>query len=255
MPDNLKANLLYNESVMDTYTDRRFLPLEGVTNFRDAGGYAAADGKTVKWDVLYRSGDLTELTDNDLEFLCRRGLKTVVDFRTASEIKDAPDRLPASVTQVFNLTVDSESVFALSEANYQTGPKLMQKLNVVLVNQAQAQYRRFFEIMSQPQNTPALCHCSAGKDRTGFAVALFLAALGVSYEDIYADYLLSAPLAEAKYAWLLDKYPELQPVITVKREYLGAAFNEIDAVYGGAENYLTRELNVNINLLRKFYTE
>lgn len=239
---------------MDTYTDRRFLPLEGVTNFRDVGGYRAANGKTVKWDVLYRSGDLVYLTDHDLELLAQRNLKTVVDFRTDNEIKTAPDRLPASVINVFTLTIDSESVFTLDDVNHSTGLKLMQKLNLVLVNSAKAQYAKFFELLSRPENTPLLCHCSAGKDRTGFAVALFLAALGVDYEDIYADYLISAAFAEQKYSWLLNRYPELLSVVTVKREYLAAALNEIDRVYGGMDNYLANELNVDVGLLRDLYT-
>lgn len=241
--------------LMGTCDNSRMVPLEGAVNFRDMGGYTAANGKTVKSGLVYRSGDLDLLTDADLRLLADMDLRTVIDFRSKEEVEAAPDRLPDTVKNAYHLVVDPGNIFELSEVNHDTGPELMQKLNVLLVNDAKAQYAEFFRVLAIPGNAPLVFHCSAGKDRTGYGAALFLAALGVDRETIYADYMVSAPYAEAKYSGLLRKYPELLPAITVRREYLMAAFDEIDQVYGGVENYLIRELNVDLNLLQSLYTE
>ena len=241
--------------LMGTCDNQRIVPLEGTVNFRDLGSYATVDGRTVKSGLVYRGGDLDNLTDADLELLAGLGLKTIIDFRSREEIEAAPDRVPATIEGVYHLEVDPGSIFALTEVNAETGPDLMRKLNVVLVNEAQSQYAEFFRVLSKAGNAPLLFHCSAGKDRTGYAAALFLAALGVDRETIFDDYMVSAPYAEAKYSGLIRKYPELLPVITVRREYLAAAFEEIDCRYGGVENYLKRELNVDPELLRNLYME
>lgn len=242
------------QKIFDETLARRMVTLEGVTNYRDVGGYPAHGGKTVRWDRLYRSGDLFALSDNDLAKLAASGLKTIVDFRSAFEAKADPDRVPASVTRVCPLSIDPGDVFAMEDAMDGDGAHLMERLNVVLVNEAKEQYAEFFRLLMNGGNMPLLFHCSAGKDRTGLAAALFLAALGVAREFIYADYLLSAGYAEEKYRHILTHHPELLPVITVKQEYLAAAFAEIDAKYGGLGNYLTGELGVDIDLLRDLYT-
>lgn len=241
--------------LMGTCDTSRMVQLEGTVNFRDLGGYATANGKIVKSGLVYRSGDLDLLTDVDLRLLADMGLKTVIDFRSNEEVQAAPDRLPGTVKNAYHLAVDPGNIFELSEVNHETGPGLMQKLNVLLVNDAKAQYAEFFRVLAESASAPLVFHCSAGKDRTGYAAALFLAALGVDRETIYADYMVSAPYAEAKYSGLLRKYPELLPAITVRREYLVAAFDEIDRSYGGVEIYLTRELKVDLNLLQSLYTE
>ena len=229
--------------------------MDCTVNFRDIGGCVAYNGKAVKKGVFYRSGDMETLTDADLKVLDSLNLKTIVDFRTDEERMAVPDRTPASVKKVVNLVVEPGSIFDLSEVTGATGPDLMKKLNVFLVNEARTQYIEFFRILSNPVNTPLLFHCSAGKDRTGYAAALLLAAFDVERKIIFADYMASAPNIEAKYGGLLRKYPELIPAITVHQEYILAAFNEIDHVYGGTEKYLTRELDVNLTLLRDLYLE
>lgn len=235
--------------------NKRFITLAGVTNFRDVGGYAAANGKSVKWGKLYRSGDLDALTDADLDILAGLGLKTIVDFRTPFEIAAAPDRVPPGVNSLYSIVIDSESVFDLADVRETNAEKHMQRLNVVMVHEYRKAFAEFFSILARPANIPLLCHCSAGKDRTGLAVALFLAALGVDRETIYEDYLISGPFAVAKYGRILERYPELLPVMTVKKEYLQAAFDEIDKCYGGTEAYLTKELKVDLARFIAEFTE
>lgn len=252
--DNVCLSAAQQQIFEETMT-RRFVALEGVTNYRDVGGYPAAHGKTVKWLCFYRSGDLFALSDKDLATLAATGLKTIVDFRSNYEAQADPDRVPASVIKVCNLRIDPGDIFALEDAVNGDGAHLMAHLNVVLVNEAKAQYAGFFQLLADSANTPLLCHCSAGKDRTGLAAALFLTALGVDRELIYADYMLSARLAEEKYRHILNHHPRLLAVITVNPAYLAAAFKEMDDKYGGPAAYLTHELKVDIPLLQAMYTE
>lgn len=234
---------------------KRLLPIEGAYNVRDLGGYKTAQGKTVKWGMVYRSGDLNHLTPTDLDELKKRNLKTIVDFRGKEERDKAPDKMPETVKNVHHIPVDPGNIIALSEFNAENGTELMRSLNEALVNGAKSEYTTFFEILSDPENTPLLFHCSAGKDRAGFAAVLFLSSLGVDRETIYQDYLLSADCVKEKYAPLVKENPHLAPLMTVKREYLDKAFEVIDNNYGGIENYLSKELGVDINRMRSIYTE
>ena len=231
------------------------LIIEGAYNVRDLGGYPTKDGKTVKWGKVIRSGDLDKLTDKDLEYLNNMPMRTYIDFRDSSEIKSAPDRKPGSLQNTFLLSIGAGNMVDLQAIMKDSTGTIMIEIYKMLVNQSQETYKEFFRILTEEDNTPLLFHCSAGKDRTGFAAALFLAALGVDRETIIEDYLLSAVYLEDKYAAMIEKYPQLAPLMTVERSYIEAVFNEIDNKYGGIDNYLTENLEVDINTLKKIYTE
>jgi protein-tyrosine phosphatase len=62
----------------------RHVPLSGQPNFRDLGGYETADGRRVKWGRVYRSGELSQLSEDDVAKLGDLGIKTVVDLRSLS---------------------------------------------------------------------------------------------------------------------------------------------------------------------------
>ena len=74
--------------------DNRVLPLEGVHNFRDYGGYPLAGGGRIKRGVLWRSGQHVDATEADLAALDRLELAHVIDFRGASERSHSPCRRP-----------------------------------------------------------------------------------------------------------------------------------------------------------------
>ena len=88
----------FSENLREDY---RKLPFTGAHNFRDLGGYKTEDGRTLKWGKLYRSDDLHFLTDEDVKYLSRLGVKSVVDFRSDEEREAEPDRLTPNMTQVF----------------------------------------------------------------------------------------------------------------------------------------------------------
>ena len=233
----------------------RVVELEKAYNVRDLGGYPAAAGKTVRWGLVYRSGDLHTLSDGDVEELRRRGIATVVDFRTDREREDEPHRLPATVRHVADLPITPGNLPDFETLTDKEAADILVRVNRELVTEARPQYRAFFRELADPANLPLLFNCSAGKDRTGLAAALFLSSLGVDRETVFGDYLLSAVHLRDKYQSQIDENPGLAPLYTVRREYLQAAFDEIDSRYGGTEAYLREQLGVDVELMRRLYTE
>jgi protein-tyrosine phosphatase len=233
----------------------RFVPLEALFNVRDLGGYAAAGGRRVKWGLLYRAGDLNELTARDRAVLEERGIKTIVDFRSQDERDSAPDCDLSTVALNRWLPIDAGSFFSLAELRTSDAMEaLMEELYRALADKSRDQYREFFALLEDAENLPLLFHCSAGKDRTGFGAALILSALGVDREQIYDDYLLSAQGLKGKYASLVAASPYLEPAFSVRRSYLTAAFELMEKTRGGVESYLAG-LGADPERLRRLYTE
>jgi protein-tyrosine phosphatase len=234
----------------------RLLPLRGLYNVRDLGGYPAAGGRQVRWGLLYRAGDLYDVSGEDRAILAGRNLKTIVDFRSGKEKEKAPDDPLPTVIRTRELAIEAGSMLDLvRERQGITGEALMEELYSLLVSEARDQYREFFRLLEDPQNIPLLFHCSAGKDRTGLAAALILSALGVNRETIYADYMLSAECLEGKYTDWIAASPHLAPMVSVRRAYLETAFHKIDASYGGPDRYLREEIGTEPERLREIYTE
>lgn len=242
---------------MKQKTPSRLLPLAGTYNMRDLGGYKAAGNKQVKWRTLFRSDELSKLTESDLDYLALLPLRTVIDFRGKKEQNTAPDRLPPTVEHYYPLALeagDMSSIQKIQDVDASRLPGLLEEVYAYIIRNAQPVYKEFFRILSGKHNTPLLFHCSAGKDRTGIAAAFLLASLGVDRETIMEDYLLSAPYIKGKYESLTRARPELKPLTTVRKEYLEAAFRVIDTEFGGTDNYLITQLDVDIEKMRELYT-
>jgi protein-tyrosine phosphatase len=231
------------------------IPLEKVFNMRDLGGYETRDGRRVCFGKLYRAGELHRASANDKAALESRCLRTIVDFRGEEEVSDHPDITLPGAKDVA-LCINPGSMLDMARVGKDiSGEEFMTKLYALLVDAARPQYRAFFQLLSDAANLPLLFHCSAGKDRTGIGAALIYSALGVERETIYADYLLSATyLAERIKVWIKDE-PHLEPVMSIRREYLVSAFSGIDEKFGGVERYLREELRVDTARLRELYTE
>jgi protein-tyrosine phosphatase len=240
---------------MPEHVKRRHLQLEGAPNFRDLGGYATEDGHHVRWGLLFRSGDLSELSGADLERMRALGLRLVCDFRGADERAAAPDRLPTvDPPAVAELEISDPSFSAkgLRESIASGDASLDLRAVLIEANRLFAtrfapQYAAMFDRITRPENLPALLHCTAGKDRTGFASALVLRALGVPMETALEDFLLTNHYTAAKiertllvirFASLLRADPErIRPALGVEPAYLEAAFGEIAAGWGSFDAY------------------
>lgn len=248
---------------------QRVLPLEGGRNFRDLGGYRTADGRTVKWGVLFRSGSMHGLTDKDFQTLAGMGIRTVCDLRDRRERAAEPVRWPnAEMPRVLSDDYDLDLRFLPAGAPKDWTPEAVRTAMAAsyprMLQQFNGQYRRMFaELLAG--HAPLAFNCSAGKDRTGIAAALLLTALGVPRATVIEDYLLTnttldpakllgggaspSPLAT------LPK-PVLQPLLAADRSYIEAALAVVDGHAGGADGYLRDELGLSpadIKRLRDLY--
>ncbi len=228
---------------------------EGMFNLRDLGGFAVAGGRRVKRGRIYRSDDLSGLTESGQAVLSARKIRTVVDFRGCEEVALAPNRIPPAVARQVRLPIEPGNVIVLGRLTPETAPEMMCELYRVLARESQEAYRELFALLADSGNAPLLFHCSAGKDRTGFAAALFLLSLGVPRQAVFDDYLRSAELVREKYRRAIEDDARYAAVYTVRSSYLEAAFEVIDREYGGCDVFLTRRLGVDLSLMRSLYTE
>lgn len=256
---------------MPEHVKRRHLALEGAPNFRDLGGYATGDGRTVRWGLLFRSDNLAHLTDEDLEKVEALGIRLVCDFRGADERAQEPDRLPASrppAVAELEISDPSFSSTALRERitsgnlESQDLRQLLIDANRLFAGRFAPQYAAMFERITRSENLPALVHCTAGKDRAGFASALILRTLGVPMETVVDDFLLTNHYTAAKIertllvirvVSLLRADPErVRPVLGVEPAFLAAAFDEIDARWGSFDRYRREALGLDDARLAAF---
>ncbi|MFZ5819063.1 MAG: tyrosine-protein phosphatase [Chloroflexota bacterium] len=250
--------LYFEREVSDVYyrVNMRHLPFSGAKNFRDLGGYQAADGRTVRWKALYRSDGLHKLTGADLKMLETLSLARVIDFRAPHEKEQEPDRLPAdadirrveipildSSTKVWH---DSREEFEKNLGSI-TPSNFMLETNIELATKFTPEMRQFAHEILSANGQPVLFHCAAGKDRTGFAAALLLRILGVPQEAAMEDYLLSNRYFLAAHRWKLSLYRLLKgkrfisavmDFMEARPAYLSAAFQALEREHGSFENYL-----------------
>jgi protein-tyrosine phosphatase len=252
---------------------RRHVALEGAANFRDLGGYETADGTSVKWGLLYRSDNLAHLTDADLEKVAGLGIRLVCDFRSEPEKQSEPDRLPAiDPPAVAALPIGAES-FMVKDLRERISSGDLDGLDLrqmMIEGDRQfattfaPQYAAMFERISKPENLPALVHCTAGKDRAGFASALILSLLGVPRDTVMADFLLTnhyTAAATTKRLRMIKLFSlfradtdALLPLFGVEPEYLAAAFEAIDKQHGDFDTYRRSALGIDDAELAAFRT-
>lgn len=235
------------------------LPLEGGFNFRDMGGLPTQDGRYVKWGKVFRADELNRLTEGDLKYLAAVPLISIVDFRAKSEIEHSADKHALTVKNNYKFSIDpgnlAKELDELTDFAVDETENFMRNIYVSLASEKIfiKQYEEFFALLQNEQEVPLLFHCSAGKDRTGMGAALFLFSLGVSQEVILKDYLLSNVYLNVKYRDSYIKHPTLKSLFQAKEEYLLTGLNILKNSYGSVENYLEKELKVNLNLMKKLY--
>lgn len=255
-------------------TAERLIPLQQGSNFRDIGGYMTAEGKHVRWGRIFRSGATPMLTEPDKLQIAALGINDMVDLRSNEERVLAPSNIGGIRYAAVGYSLSS--IMAVSnggssnpaEGLYRTIPHLIAP-----------QMRIIFEKLLQGDG-PLVYNCSAGQDRTGFATAMVLTALGVPRQTIYQDYLLSTAYrrpqfemakidtvaqANNRVAMFFARMQQDPAANTLQAlhqadgtPFLSYAFDEIEARWGSTDRYLEVELGMNaqeISKLRESYTE
>lgn len=225
----------------------RRIPFKGAVNFRDLGGYPAEGGRTTRWKTLYRSDSLADLTEDDRRAFATLGIHTVCDFRLADEVARKPNRLPAGhalreVAIGFIPEGTLEMLVQIDAGRY--GAADIEREVLIhyrkFVRDHASQYRQLFETILSDGALPLLMHCTSGKDRTGFAAAAVLTAVGVARETIVSDYALTNDYRR-DIAHLFAGRPAADVVATLTTanpRYIETALDEIEAAYGSTQEWL-----------------
>ena len=244
----------------------RVIPLAGGSNFRDIGGYPAAGGKHVRWGMVYRSGATTMLTASDLAQVGTLGLADMIDLRSDEERVLAPSRIDGVRYATVGYSMTAMKISGGMDTTYRQLPSFLAP-----------QLRLIFATLLRGEG-PLAYNCSAGQDRTGFATAMILSALGTPRDVILSDYHLSTtyrrpenempPISDAQaasnpVAAMFASYQRMpntkpQPLKTADgTAYLSFALAEIEAKWGSVDNYLKSEIGLSaadLHRLRALYT-
>ena len=250
----------------------RLLPMDGAFNTRELGGYKTTDGKSVKWGMLFRSDKLSDISENDQLYLQSLGIKRIVDFRSEGEKTEDPDIIQEGINYIETpINVDgamrSKIEAVLKGKTNKEVKSFLVDANKEFVTNYTSVYEDFLRGLID-EDGPTLFHCTAGKDRAGFAAAITLIALGVSKEDVIEDYMKTNIFTKDKIDEMIDKIKLmslyqadaeiLRPLIGVERIYIETAFKTAEEKYGSLENFIREGFNISdeeIQILRNKFVE
>ncbi|MCL1933036.1 MAG: tyrosine-protein phosphatase [Candidatus Azobacteroides sp.] len=247
--------LVFNKKY-SVITAERTIPMEGLIDFRDLGGYYNTAGKQTRWGKLYRSTSLANATLQDAKVLNNLGIRTIIDFRTDKERYDAPSKY--STLQVINFPLRGNPYNLFFDKILSKEMKAgdvrvyLQDLFAFLLENNSEYFIKMFDILLDANNYPILLHCSMGSDRSAVASALILAALDIDLDQIISDYMLTNEheqfdsLVPINNIFLEDQ--EIQETFTALfRAHKGTitySFDRIMKEYGSVDHYFTTELKL-----------
>lgn len=257
----INPNSSHNSNPYQSMPLKNALPFEGVHNFRDLGGYPTTDGRKVKKGLIYRSGELFGLTDQDRTLFRSLQIHTILDYRDDWEAELRPNP-PFEGIKYERLPADSR---AAKKVAFQTNGEASLQLpdpfdecifagfyGLLPVNNPS--YRRLFELLQDEERPGLLQHCKVGKDRAGIGAALILLALEVPRELIVADYIASETLLLDMKMDILSQLREngaadkelrnIEVLMGAKASYIDAVFQTIDSYEGGEAGFFLQELGI-----------
>ncbi|MDQ7909167.1 tyrosine-protein phosphatase [Phytohabitans sp. ZYX-F-186] len=220
----------------------RTLPFTTTFNFRDVGGYLGHDGRPVRWRRLFRSDSLHRLDGGDTEAFAALGVRTVIDLRRPREVT-RDGRVPAYVGLGYRHIHPEHQDWDEIPFEEEVGvARYLANRYHDLAEQGAAGICAAVGVIADEGAAPVVVHCVAGKDRTGVVCALTLSALGVSDQDIAADYALSTAASVRFTEFLRSRAVRLQevprPYFSSPAEAMLLFLRELRERHGSAEGYL-----------------
>lgn len=241
--------------------------LKNTFNTRTIGNIENIHGQLVKSNILYRSDNLARLNSLEVNLLSSYGINKIIDFRSEREIIKEPNILPNNCEYI-KLSIPSDGKVSKEIKKVLSGElkidmkDYLKDANKDFVLNQQHIFAEFIREIIKSNGEPVLYHCTAGKDRTGFATVLILSILEVDRETIIEEYMFSNDCIEktinqqlAKVCRIMDIEHKdsfkLLPLMYVNLDYINTAFNTIDHVYGSMDNYIRSGLGIKNKEIQK----
>lgn len=243
--------------------DKRIITFNRLHNFRDIGGLPVGEGKIMKSGLLYRSESLHLYSKAELETIKSLGIKSVIDLRTPEEVSDNRyNSFKNSNINVLNISINPfPDKKVPTKRDFINRAFLKNSETIDLADMMTGNYHRMafdcskeikqiLTFLSIEENLPAIIHCSAGKDRTGFISFLLQTLAGVETDAIHDDYLLTNNFMlngkDVKKQELIFKILTLgkfnldifKPYQEARPEYLKSVSEEITNRHNTVEEYL-----------------
>ena len=257
----------------------RILPIAGMYNFRDIGGYRTENGQRIKWGIGYRSDYLKNLKPEGIPFFKSLRIHSIIDYRSHSEIladpnpeidpkiknyqfdPEADTAQEAGDLQVMHATKNLKERAQLALKKGKTGQQKMieQQLDFVNNPSSHKAFSKSLNVLSDVNNLPSMQHCRGGKDRTGFALMILEGILGVPHNILVYDYMLTNRARREKnqryYSYFLKETQDkkladyLYSLFDTRPEFISASIDQIENEYGSISTYAQQVLNLNSSKL------
>ncbi|WP_434778317.1 tyrosine-protein phosphatase [Neisseria sp. Ec49-e6-T10] len=241
------------------------IPLNSIHNLRDLYGIQTQDHAQIKKGMLFRSANPSLASETDVDYLKSLNLSHIVDFRSAleksPEKESSFNQLFPRVSQAIELGdfSSNEMLNRFKTIDKEGAEQFIRSLYSEFPTQYKQKFQAFLKLAEQDGGN-ILFHCTAGKDRTGFASLLLLSALGVDQDTIMANFLESnlytGPIFEqnTEHAAQLGISPDIYQLFqSVKEDYLYASIKLIKQEFGGLETYLTKTMGIDLDKIRNHY--
>ena len=248
------------------------IKVAGGRNIRDLAQYITTDGRKMKKGLVIRSARLDKMKEKKInKFLKEYNIKTVVDFRNDVEVEEGNKVVFPDDIDYHHISILSKAFFGIShekkmsKATYNQSKQIKNQSyirdymvnmykSIIFEQYSQKKFKEFFDLLISNRDGAILYHCTGGKDRTGMASMFILTILGVSKEDILADYTAS-DIFNKRHNWILQtlmnlllwvkNYRRLLSVMLYsKRYYMEETIVAIEERYGSVINYLEEVIGI-----------
>ena len=230
------------------------IEFKSLLNFRDIGGIQAAGKSRIKEGVVFRSANPDRLERIDRDKLEALNIRTIIDLRAPGEISKGSVSLDHSDKLSLPLDFQQATRERLRPVIYNRDSErviadISNEIYLEILDASGPVIRQVMEVLADPERSPVLIHCQAGKDRTGIIIALILLSMGVEREFIISDFMRSndSLLPYFRKIFLIRKiisfgffpYRNMLFAVEVKQRNIESVLDRIESHYGGIEGYLS----------------